>query len=105
MLHLGSGYIAPPGQVVLILDARGVEARAYLNNMLRGDRLRRMEGEAKSLIICQGRHSAEAYLSPIAPRTLARRFAMERASNARADIPRLTAPRGRLRRSLEASND
>ena len=77
LLHLGSGYMVPARNVVLICDAQSIDARAFLSRMKREDRLVRIEPGDKSLIICQGRRSRTAYLSPIATRTLARRFAAQ----------------------------
>ena len=93
MLHLGSGYMVPARQVVMICDAHSADARAYLSRMRREDRLVRIESGDKSLIVCQGRWSESAYLSPIATRTLARRFAAQRAprSRPRPDITRAPA--------------
>ncbi len=69
--------MAPARNVVLICDAQSIDARAFLSRMKREDRLVRIEPGDKSLIICQGRRSRTAYLSPIATRTLARRFAAQ----------------------------
>lgn len=108
LLHLGSGYMVPARTVVLICDAQSIDARAYLSQMRREDRLVRIEPGDKSLIVCQGRHSHTAYLSPIATRTLARRFAAHSSAPAPGSdrISRaLPRPLGRAERTLEASND
>lgn len=75
MLHIGSGYIVPSGQVVMICDRSSIEAQAYLSRMKQGARLVRIAPADKSLVICSGKWNETAYLSPIAARTLARRFA------------------------------
>ncbi len=74
MLHIGSGYIVPLKQVVMILDAHSADARAYLSRMNKSARIVRVDAGDKTLIVCAGRHGETCYLSPIAPRTLAQRF-------------------------------
>ena len=69
MLHIGSGYIVPRAQVVMILDAQSADARALLSRMKKSAQLVRIDAGDKSIVVCAGRH-----LSPIAPRTLCQRF-------------------------------
>ena len=86
MLHIGSGYIVPRGQVVMILDAQSADARAYLSRMKKTKRLVRIDDGDKSLIVCAGKRSETCYLSPIAPRTLAQRFVGDSRSRAQTRI-------------------
>ena len=74
MLHIGSGYIVPLKQVVMILDAHSADARAYLSRMNKSAHVVRIDAGDKTLIVCAGKHGETCYLSPIAPRTLAQRF-------------------------------
>lgn len=74
MLHIGSGCIVPASQVVLICDLDSVDARAYLSRMKKSAHLTRIDAGDKSLVVCSGRWGETCYLSPIAVRTLARRF-------------------------------
>jgi regulator of extracellular matrix RemA (YlzA/DUF370 family) len=74
MLHIGSGYIVHANQVVLICDLESVDARACLSRMKKSARITRIDAGDKSLVLCSGRWGEACYLSPIAARTLARRF-------------------------------
>jgi len=74
MLHIGSGYMVPGDQVVMICDLGSVDARAYLSRMKKGPHLVRIDDEARSLIVCCGKWNETAYLSPISARTLMQRF-------------------------------
>ena len=64
MLHIGSGYIVPEGQVVMICALDSVDARAYLARMDKRARLVRIDEGDKSLIVCAGRWNETCYLSP-----------------------------------------
>ena len=65
MLHIGSGYIVPRAQVVMILDAQSADARALLSRMKKSAQLVRIDAGDKSIVVCAGRHGETCYLSPI----------------------------------------